>query len=165
MSDANPKARPRRQARELFRRAYHAQMQGSYEEAQRLYRASIALHPTAEAHTFLGWTHSFRKEYESAIACCLEAVAVDPGFGNPYNDIGAYLIEVGRWTDAGPWLRAAIRAPRYKSYHFPLFNLGRLHEHLGDLDEAERHYRWALRVAPRYRPARTAIRQLAARRN
>jgi len=54
-----------------------------------------------------------------------EGIEVDPEFGNPYNDIGAYLIEQGKHDEAIPWLERALRAARYESYHFPWFNLGR----------------------------------------
>ena len=50
---------------------------------------------------------------------------MDPDFGNPYNDIGAYLIQMGRLDEAIPWLEKATRAPRYEAPHFPRFNLGR----------------------------------------
>ena len=51
-------------------------------------------YPTAEAYTFLGWTYHFQGRIEDAIAECKRAIEVDPEFGNPYNDIGAYLIEL-----------------------------------------------------------------------
>jgi tetratricopeptide (TPR) repeat protein len=71
--------------------------------------------PTAEAHTFLGWAYSHAGYVERAIAECKRAIEVDPDFGNPYNDIGVYLIEKGALDDAVPWLerrqaRAALRA-------------------------------------------------------
>src|SRR2546430_7197875 len=53
-----------------------------------LYQQSIDVHPTAEAHTFLGWTLSFQGRLEEATRECLKAIEVDPDFGNPYNDIG-----------------------------------------------------------------------------
>jgi len=64
--------------------------------AIRLYRESLAVAPTAEAHTFLGWALSGQGDIDGAIEECKRAIAVDPEFGNPYNDIGAYLIEQGR---------------------------------------------------------------------
>ena len=36
---------------------------------------------------------------------------MDPDFGNPYNDIGAYLIEMGRLDEAIPWLEKATLRP------------------------------------------------------
>jgi len=70
--------------------AYQAQMEGDYDRAVELYQRSLDLHPTAEAHTFLGWTFHFQGKIEEAIAECKRAIEVDPEFGNPYNDIGAY---------------------------------------------------------------------------
>jgi len=110
---------------ELLQDAYQAQMEGDYERAVDLYQASLSLHPTAEAHTFLGWTYHFLGQSEDAIAECKKAIAVDPDFGNPYNDIGAYLIEQGQYDEAIPWLERAIEARRYEPRHFPHYNLGR----------------------------------------
>jgi tetratricopeptide (TPR) repeat protein len=58
----------RREAAEAyFRQAYEHQVKGELDEAIRLYRLSIEAHPTAEAHTFLGWTYSFQGRYDEAI--------------------------------------------------------------------------------------------------
>src|ERR1700745_1915537 len=91
---------PRREAIELFRRAYEAQVAEEYEEAIELYKRSIAAYPTAEAHTFLGWVCSFQERYDAAIEESLEAIRVDPTFGNPYNDIGSYLVAKGNLYDS-----------------------------------------------------------------
>ena len=110
---------------ELFHQAYQAQMQGQLDRAAELYQGSIDLLPTAEAHTFLGWTYHFQGRVDDAIAECKRAIELDPDFGNPYNDIGAYLIDLERPDEAIPWLERAIRAPRYEPRHFAYFNLGR----------------------------------------
>ncbi len=73
--------------------AYELQSSGDYQQAIELYTRSIAAFPTAEAYTFRGWTYSFLSHYDRAIQDCQQAIALDPEFGNPYNDIGAYLIE------------------------------------------------------------------------
>jgi Tfp pilus assembly protein PilF len=114
-------------ATELLGRAFQAQMSGDLVRAIDLYQRSIAACPTAEAHTFLGWTYSFQGRLEDAIEECRKAIAVDPTFGNPYNDIGAYLIEMGRLDEAIPWLERATRATRYESPHFPRLNLARVY--------------------------------------
>ena len=145
------------EARAHFQRAYEAQMAGRLDEAVDLYRRSIALHPTAEAHTFLGWTYSFQGRHEDAIAECHTAIAVDPDFGNPYNDIGAYLIELDRHAEAVPWLERAKRAPRYEPRHFPYFNLARVYVKDNRPHDAIRELRGALRVEPRYEIARREL--------
>jgi Tfp pilus assembly protein PilF len=123
--------------------AYTKQMEGDLQTAIELYQASIAEHPTAEAHTFLGWTYSFLGRYDDAIAECRNAIQVDPDFGNPYNDIGSYLVHLGRIEEAIPWLERAKRAPRYEPRHFPYINLGRIYMKLGKLDQATREFEQA----------------------
>ena len=152
-------------AEEYFRRAYEAQMAGELDRAVALYRKSIELGATAEAHTFLGWTYSFQGRHEEAIAECHKAIEVDPGFGNPYNYIGAYLIELGRLDEAIPWFEKAIEAPRYEPRHFPHFNLSRVYILGFEYDKAIEHLRKALALEPDYEIARRELQKLIARMN
>ncbi len=149
-------------AHEYFERAYAHQRNGELEQAIELYKKSIAILPTAEAHTFLGWTYSFQSRYDEAIAECRRAIALDPDFGNPYNDIGVYLIEKGQLEEAIPWLEKATVAPRYENYCFPHFNLGRVYEHKRDWNRAMQCYRNALAQNPGYTLAQSALRRLQA---
>ncbi|MBI4840507.1 MAG: tetratricopeptide repeat protein [candidate division NC10 bacterium] len=110
----------RQRAIEIWQRAYKHQMQGEMEEAIRLYTESLAIYPTAEAHTFLGWTYSFQGRLAEAITECHKAISVDPDFGNPYNDIGVYLMQQGDLDGAIPWLEKAKKAPRYEPRQFPI---------------------------------------------
>ena len=110
---------------EVLQDAYQAQMEGDYDRAVELYQSSLDLYPTAEAHTFLGWTYHFQGRLDDAISECKRAIEIDPEFGNPYNDIGAYLIEKNRFDEAIPWLERAVEAARYEPRHFPHYNLGR----------------------------------------
>ena len=94
-------------ASDLWRQGYEAQAQGNVGTAMRFYQESLATYPTAEAHTFLGWAYSFLGRYEQAIEECKNAIAIDPDFGNPYNDIGSYLTQLGKADEAIPWLEQA----------------------------------------------------------
>lgn len=147
-------------ARELFQNAYHWQMQGDFDLAVQLYKRSIEVYPTAEAHTFLGWTYHFQGKIEAAIEECKRAIEVDPGFGNPYNDIGAYLIELERYDEAIPWLEKALAAPRYESYHYPWYNLGRAYLAKDFYKEARRCFERSLAIEPAYSLARDALQRL-----
>ena len=120
-------AAAKQEALRFFKSAYQAQMRGELDEAAELYKQSLEAYPTAEAHTFLGWTYSFMGLLDEAIEECLRAIDVDPDFGNPYNDIGAYLIEKGD-TTARSMARAGEKAARYEAYFYPYFNLGRVYE-------------------------------------
>ncbi len=145
---------------ELFRKAYQLQMQGELELAISLYKRSLELHPTAEAYTFLGWTYRFQGKLDQAIAECKKAIALDPGFGNPYNDIGAYLIEKGKLDEAIPYLEQAIRAPRYEAYHYAWFNLGRVYFAKDMYSRARECWVKALEIEPEYKPAQEAMAKL-----
>ncbi len=128
----------------ILKQAYERQMAGKLDEAISLYRESIAECPTAEAHTFLGWSYGNKGRYEEAIEECKIAIKLDPQFGNPYNDIGSYLIHLGRVDQAIPWLEMAKKAPRYEPRHFPYLNLYRVYLKLGELDRAQRELQQAL---------------------
>ena len=54
----------------LFEQAYRHQMKKELDEAVELYKKSIETYPTAEAHTFLGWTYSWMGRIDDAIAEC-----------------------------------------------------------------------------------------------
>ena len=150
----------RTEAVACFRKGYDAQMRGDLDSAIAWYRKSLALHPTAEAHTFLGWTLSLRGDYAGAIRECQRAIEVDPDFGNPYNDIGSYLIRLGRHDEAVLWLRRAMLASRYEPRHYPHVNLARVWVKRGEIQAAIRELRVALGLAPTYQPARAELHRL-----
>src|SRR5687768_7961692 len=132
-------------------------MRGELDEAISLYRQSLLAHPTAEAHTFLGWTYSFQGLLDRAIDECKKAIEVDPAFGNPYNDIGAYLLQMGRHDEAIPWLEKATVATRYEAPHYPHFNLGRAYLAKEMYTRALECFERALEVRPDYTAARQVV--------
>ena len=155
----------RQRALELWQEAYAHQMRGELEEAIRLYQESLAIYPTAEAHTFLGWTYSFQGRIDEAIAECHKAIAVDPEYGNPYNDIGVYLMQRGEPEAAIPWLERAKQAPRYEPRQFPYINLGRIYLQQGRWMAALKEFEGAVRAAPKDPEARKLLHELRGRFN
>lgn len=135
-------------ALELIERAMNLQMSGNLDESIRLYRESIAVCPTADAHTYLGWAYSFQGRINEAIAECEIAIQLDPEFGNPYNDIGVYLMQQEKFDEAIPWLERAKTAKRYEPRHFPYLNLGRVYSAKGMMIKALEEFREALRLHP-----------------
>jgi Tfp pilus assembly protein PilF len=101
-------------------------------------------------------------DFDAAIAECHRAIETDPDFGNPYNDIGAYLIEKGQIDEAIPWLERATGALRYDNPAFPYFNLGRAWEMKHNFARALSSYHMAAEIDPQYTLALTGIRRLRA---
>lgn len=147
-------------ARRAFQAAYILQSAGELARAADAYERSLGLARSAEAHTFLGWTYSFMGRYGDAIAECQRAIDVDPDFGNPYNDIGAYLIEQGDLDGAVPWLEKAIVARRYSCYFYAHTNLARIYLQKGKRERARKSLQAALAVNPDYEPAKQLLRRL-----
>jgi tetratricopeptide (TPR) repeat protein len=155
----------RERATDLWQEAYRRQMKGELDRAIELYKRSLEAWPTAEAHTFLGWTYSFQGRIEEATAECLKAIEVDPDFGNPYNDIGCYLMQQDKLDEAIPWLEKAKQASRYEPRQFPFMNLGRIYLRQGRWWDALREFEAAVRLAPDDAELRRALHSLRARLN
>ena len=149
----------------LWQEGYHHQMEGELDRAIEIYRRSIAVYPTAEAHTFLAWTLSFQGRVDEATKECLRAIKIDPEFGNPYNDIGVYLMQQGKLEEAIPWLEKAKEAKRYQPRQFPFMNLGRIYLKQWRWWEALRELEGAVRAAPDDVGARKALHSIRARLN
>ncbi|UCE02877.1 MAG: tetratricopeptide repeat protein [Candidatus Latescibacterota bacterium] len=150
-------------AQDYFELAYELQMRGDIERAVYYYKRSLDCMPSPEAYTFWAWSESMRGGYEEAIELCKEAIALDSDFGNPWNDIGAYLLALEHYEEAIPFLEQALRSPRYLTYHYAHYNLGRAYEKLTDLEHARRKYQDALAQEPTYLLAREALERLEQR--
>jgi len=152
-------------ARQLWELGTKRLGEDQVEEAVKLFEQSIAVKPTAEGHTFRGWALSHLGRLDEAIDDCKQAIQLDPDFGNPYNDIGVYLMKQRQFDKAIPWLEQAKLAKRYEPRHFPYSNLGSIYELKGWWPEAMREYKEALRLEPHHRPARIAVTRLRAQMN
>lgn len=152
-------------ALELVNQGLRAQQEGALEQAVELYRRSLAVLPTAEAHTYLGWALSYQGDLDEAIAQCRRAIALDPGFGNPYNDIGVYLMQQGHIDQAVPWLERAKQAQRYEPRHYPYINLARIYAAGGQLNRAIEELNGALTLVPEDHELREQVEALRRRLN
>ena len=155
----------RSQALKLWRNGFERHRRGDLRGAVELYRRSIATCPTGEAHTFLGWAYAHAGDVERAIAECKRAIEVDPDFGNPYNDIGCYLMQQGKLDEAVPWLERAKQAKRYEPRQFPYMNLARIHVKQGRWWDALREFEGAVRLAPGDAELQRALHSLRGRLN
>lgn len=130
----------------LWKHGQEHHLRGDLDRAIELYTKSLALYPTSEAYTFRGWAYSFQGRVDEAIDECKKAIACDPTFGNPYNDIGSYLVGKGKLDEAIDWLEKAKTAPRYEPRHFPYMNLGRIYARKGMVLRAIQEFEAALEI-------------------
>ena len=147
-------------AMELIESALAAQSGGDIPRAIKLYEDSLKICETAEGYTYLGWAVSKLGKLEEAINYCHRAIEVDPEFGNPYNDIGVYLMQRDELSDAIPWLERAKTAARYEPRHYPYMNLGKIYAARGELRRAISELRGAMAQMPPDPQADTVLRDL-----
>jgi Tfp pilus assembly protein PilF len=133
---------------ELWKEGTEQLLSGDVDGAIETFTESLEIVETAESYTFRGWAYSFQGRFKEAIEECKKAIAVDPSFGNPYNDIGSYLIHLGKITEAIGWFEKAKRADRYEPRHFPYLNLGRVYFLKGEMAEAVAEFEHALALDP-----------------
>ncbi len=145
---------------EYFKKGYALQLDGHLDKAANYFKKSIQCKASAEAYTYLGWIYSQKGFYETAIEYCRKAIEINPDFGNPYNDIGAYLIQLKQYDEAVSWLKKALDAPKYNNYCYPLFNLAYIFEVKGDWKKALEYLEKSIIENPEYKAARTAIDRL-----
>ncbi|MCS7054280.1 MAG: tetratricopeptide repeat protein [Ignavibacterium sp.] len=147
---------------EYFEKGYRLHISGDVEKAIDAYRKSINYYPTPKAHNFLGWALSLLGKYEEAIEECKIAIELDPDYGNPYNDIGTYLVNLNRYDESIYWFQKALQARDYDSPHIALYNLGRVFEKKGMWFNALKYYKEAIELNPDYPPAVTSYHKLLA---
>ncbi|MFN3694468.1 MAG: tetratricopeptide repeat protein, partial [Ignavibacterium sp.] len=152
-------------ALEYFEKAYRLHISGKIKEAIKSYRKSLSYYPTAKTHTHLGWALSLEKRYEEAIEECKIAIDLDPDYGNPYNDIGTYLIALNKFDEAIYWFQKALDAKEYSTPYIPLYHLGKIYEMKGFYFTALKYYSDSMEQNSEFEPAKTAYYKLVAMMN
>ncbi|NDC82513.1 hypothetical protein EB093_02475 [bacterium] len=140
--------RDKDQAYELIQEGRNLLLEGNTQQALDKFKESVSIFPTPEGYTLWAWMLSYDSELEECIELCKHAILLDPEFGNAYNDIGSYLIDLGRLDEAIVWLKKAKQAKHYESPQFPYLNLARVYLKLERDYEAMEEYRQLLSIDP-----------------
>ena len=133
---------------DLFRMGHVLLQMGIFELSSEHQGEAFRLAPTAESATFLGWSLSEMDDSWGALGWCRKAIETDERLGNPWNDIGAILLQMEQPKAAIPWLAAATRSQRYDAPGHPWSNLARAHEALGNKMASYDAARTALEHSP-----------------
>jgi DNA-binding winged helix-turn-helix (wHTH) protein/TolB-like protein/Flp pilus assembly protein TadD len=122
--------------------AYEYRYRWTHAGAQSLQRA-LELAETArqinqdipEIYWVLAFVHAQRREHGRAVGSLKKALDLNPSYGDAHAFMGAVLTYIGRFDEALPFLRTALRFnPEGRAYIFEL--LGRLYFFLGDMEQA-----------------------------
>jgi len=107
----------------------------------------------ASAHNLLGVVYQRLGQMQQAGEHYRQAVRLEPQ--NPYalNALGSYLCGQGAYDEANGYFERAQRNPLNPTPWVAPHNAGRCAEQAGKLEQAETHYRAALRKNPRFAPS------------
>jgi len=137
-----------KRAEKFMKKGLAAVGRGEIQVARDSFKASATQNPTADAYTFWGWMEHNLGNTNEAIDLCKQAIEIDPEFGNPYNDIGSYLVAQDKLDEAIPWLEKAKLAKRYEPRQFPYINLGRIYLSKDMHLKALKEFEGALAITP-----------------
>lgn len=111
---------------------------GDYQKALGHFRASCHVDTTPEAKTLWAAMEHWQGATETAIKLCNEVVEEFPSYGPAYNDIGTFMVHLGRLEEAKTWFREAIEKDGV-ARHYPHVNLGKVLFAEGSYQDALRH--------------------------
>jgi len=137
-----------RRADDLMIRGLAAVEDGDYISALHEFKASAFCLASSEALTHWGWMEHHLGDTDKAIDLCKRAITVEPEFGNPYNDIGSYLVASGRAEESVEWFEKAIHSKNYVPRQYPHINLGKVYLATDRVEQALFHFEQALALQP-----------------
>jgi tetratricopeptide (TPR) repeat protein len=138
----------KKKALTLCQKAKHHYDIGEVSKAIHLYTKSIDIYPTAESYTSRGLAYCILGKTKEAIQECKKAIEVDPYFGKAYNDIGTYLMSLGKIDEAVVWLKKAKKKMISECKYVPYLNLARIYFLKGLLLKAEKEFKKVLELIP-----------------
>jgi type IV pilus assembly protein PilF len=135
--------------------------EGQPRSALQALRKAKERHPGhAPVHNALALAYQRLSFPDKARAAFERALAIDPENGRVRNNFGVLLFDQGHREKAGAQFRKALSDPRYSTPQTAYYNLGRLARSQDRWQEAEGHFREALKRAPDYTPAGLALARL-----
>jgi type IV pilus assembly protein PilF len=125
--------------------------EGNYTAAlKELLRAEELIPDDPYLQNDLGLTYMARERHDQAIAHFRKAIRLDPDYAPARNNLGTAYLAKGDWDAAIATLSELTEDLLYATPHFPLTNLGFAYYNKGNYQMAERYYRQALDLQPRY---------------
>jgi Tfp pilus assembly protein PilF len=124
---------------------------GNYRAAvPELSKAAELAPANVEYRNALGMALLFNRKLDPAIKVFEEAIGVDPKNTEVKNNLASAYIMKGELEKAKPLLKQVLDDPLYPTPQFAYFNLARIYERQGNVDEAIEQYKLALDIRPNY---------------
>ena len=135
-----------------------------YSEAFKNAKKAVIVDPgSSNAHYVLALVNQRLGQLEQAEEAYRKAVRLDPRNPAALNAYGSFLCDRKRYEEADGYFRRALENPLYNTPWLALHNAGRCKELAGDFAAAERDFRAALQLNPRFAPSLLGMAQLSFR--
>ena len=99
-------------------------------------------------------------DFTKAKEFCFEAIKKDPDYGNPYNDIGSYLLSEGKIKESFSWFALAKKAKYYLNREFPYINAAKAHLMQQNYRGALNEFMEALILVPYHKELQKTVNRL-----
>jgi Tfp pilus assembly protein PilF len=120
---------------------------GSYQQALPEFAKAVELNPSEPLyHNSLGMAFMFNRQLDAAISEFQEALRIDPKFVEAKNNLASAYLLNGDLEMARATLKEVLKDPFYATPQKAYFNLARIYEREGNIDDAIREYRRALDI-------------------
>ncbi|MGH7381044.1 MAG: tetratricopeptide repeat protein [Candidatus Methylomirabilales bacterium] len=127
---------------------------GNYRLAIPEFSRAVELRPTDPIYrSDLGMAFMFNRNLDEAIKQFEEAIKLDKKYTAAKNNLASAYMLKGDLEKARILLTEVLNDPLYPTPHFAYFNLAKIYERQGKIDQAIEHYRLALDVERDYADA------------
>ncbi|MGH7387563.1 MAG: tetratricopeptide repeat protein, partial [Candidatus Methylomirabilales bacterium] len=118
---------------------------GNYRLAIPEFSRAVELRPTDPIYrSDLGMAFMFNRNLDEAIKQFEEAIKLDKKYTAAKNNLASAYMLKGDLEKARTLLTEVLNDPLYPTPHFAYFNLAKIYERQGKIDQAIEHYRLAL---------------------
>jgi type IV pilus assembly protein PilF len=149
-----PKVDPRRSAQRHYQLGLAYFKNGNYQQALPEFAKAVELNPSEPTyHESLGVVFMYNGQHEAAISEFQEALRIDPKFIEAKNNLAIAYLNNGDLEMARATLEEVLKDPFYATPQFAYFNLARIYEREGKIDDAIREYKRALDIDRDYADA------------
>jgi len=122
---------------------------GYYEKSFEKLTAAHELNKKDPAiYNCLGLVYIAKKDYNSAIKNFQKAIKLNPKYYEAKNNLGTAYADIKDWDGAIETFKTIKNNSSYKTYHYPLTNIGWAYYHKKEYNKAVVYYNKALKISP-----------------